>query len=136
VNSARYAIYDLDIQFRYHILCPMQISVLNDIEGKAEEEYGTLINAGVANVPHRGTLNHVPHRKSLDRLVLRDDTRAVGTTQEIDVATAFLVSSAISSFLGLRYASSVNLEWSHAIHLRGLDNGLDGGWCDMEDGKR
>jgi hypothetical protein len=98
VNGARYAIHDLDVQFRYHILCSMQMSVFG---GKVKEEYGTLINAGVANVPHSGALNHVPHRESLNRLILRNDTRAVGTAQKIDVATAFLVSSAVSSFLGL-----------------------------------
>ena len=58
------------------------------------------VNASLADIPNRGALDHVPHSEPLDGLVLAYSARAIGATHEGDVATALLVTAAISSFLG------------------------------------
>jgi len=57
------------------------------------------VNAGLRDIPHSGTLDHVPHGKPLDGLVLRGAPRAIRASDELDMATAVLVTTIISSFL-------------------------------------
>lgn len=61
-----------------------------------------MINGSLADIPNSCALYHVPHRETLDGLILWDRTRAVGTAKETDMATALLVAATISSFLGLQ----------------------------------
>uniref|UniRef100_A0A2P2L6S7 Uncharacterized protein n=1 Tax=Rhizophora mucronata TaxID=61149 RepID=A0A2P2L6S7_RHIMU len=56
-----------------------------------------VINASLLNIPNGSLLDDVPHKKSLDRLVLGAGLAAVGAAYELDVAAAVLVASAIPS---------------------------------------
>jgi len=77
---------------------------------KASREYWrTRVHAGIADIPNSCTLDHVPHCKALDRLVLRNAARAVGATHEVDLATALPVAAAISSFLSLHKEVSMTV---------------------------
>lgn len=62
----------------------------------------TRVHAGIADIPNSCTLDHVPHCESFDSLVLGNTTRTIGATHEVDLATAFPVAAAISSFLSLQ----------------------------------
>ena len=66
-----------------------------------KERAPTRIHARLADITHGRALYHVPHGKALDRLVFGDAPRAVRAADETDVAAVFLVTTAISSFLGL-----------------------------------
>jgi hypothetical protein len=68
----------------------------------------------VLDITDGSTLHHVPHSETLDSLVLRYTTRAVGAANEHDVATAVLVSATISSFLGL--LSQGKIGWLSQLH--------------------
>jgi hypothetical protein len=59
----------------------------------------------IRNVSNSGTLDHVADLESLDCLVLWHTAMAIGAAQRIDMATAVLVATAISSFLSLINAS-------------------------------
>lgn len=61
----------------------------------------TWVDTGFADISNGRALDHVPHRETLDSLIFCDATGAVRATNETDVATALLVTAAISSFLGL-----------------------------------
>jgi hypothetical protein len=62
----------------------------------------TLIHTRIVYVPDGCALDHVPDGETLDCLVLSYCTSAIGAAHELDMATAFLVAAAISSFLGLK----------------------------------
>jgi len=66
-----------------------------------EVERHTRVDAGFVDISDSSTFDHVFHREALDRLVLPYTARAVGATHEFDVATALLVTTAVSSFLCL-----------------------------------
>lgn len=63
----------------------------------------TLVDGGSADIGNSSRFNHVPHGESLDCLILGNATRAVGASDERDVATALLVPPAITSFRGLKH---------------------------------
>ena len=79
----------------------------NRWEGSAQH---TRVDTGLADITDSRALNHVPHSETLDGLVLADASRAVGAADEVDVATALLVASVISSLLGLHN------EFSKRVH--------------------
>lgn len=68
---------------------------------KNECKKPTRINARLANITHGRALDHVPHGETLDRLVFGDAPRAVGAADETNVTAVFLVTTAVSSLLGL-----------------------------------
>lgn len=82
VNGAGNAVRDFDVQLGDSVL---------------------RVDTGLADISNSGALDHVPHCEPLDRLVLGDAARAVGASDEPDVATSLFVASAGSSFLGLRF---------------------------------
>ena len=61
-----------------------------------------MINGSLADISNSSALHHVSHSETLDGFILWDCTRAVGTADESDMATALLVAATVSSFLGLR----------------------------------
>ena len=80
VDSARHAVDGLDVEF-----------------GQSE----LLKDRGFSDITDCSLFDHVTDHESLDCLVLRHTARAVGAAQELDVASAVLASSVVSSFLGL-----------------------------------
>ena len=60
----------------------------------------TLIYTLLANISQGSGLNNVPDNELLDGLVLGHASRAVGASEEFDVATAVLVTSSITPLLG------------------------------------
>lgn len=76
----------------------------NEKENRISSIVLTLINACFTNIPDSGTLDHVPYCETLDGLVLSYTARAVGASHKRNVAAAFLVATAISSFLCLEHA--------------------------------
>ena len=54
-----------------------------------------IIDAGFLNISNSSLLHNVPHKKSLDCLVLRAALAAVGAANEFDVATAVLVAATV-----------------------------------------
>jgi hypothetical protein len=69
----------------------------NDIAGKEH----TRINASFANITNSSTFNHISHCEAFDSLVFRNAARAIGAAHEGNMSTTLLVTTAISSFLGL-----------------------------------
>ena len=69
--------------------------------GDMSVEKRTRVNASNADISDSSALYHVPDRVSLDGLIFAYAARAVRATHESDVAAAFLVATAISSFLCL-----------------------------------
>lgn len=61
----------------------------------------TGVNASLADISNSSTLHHVPHSEPLDRLVLGDAARAVGATDEGNMATTLLVATTGASLLSL-----------------------------------
>jgi len=72
-----------------------------DLEMHANKRTRTSVDASLANITNSCALDHVPHSESLDGFVFADTSRAVGAAHKGGVATAFLVTAAISSFLSL-----------------------------------
>ena len=60
------------------------------------------VHASIADIPNSSTLYHVPHCETFDGLVFGNTARAVRATHEVDLATAFPVAAAISSFFSLQ----------------------------------
>ena len=84
----------------------MTYSVQRQRTSTTHERERTGIHARLADITHGRALDHVPHRKALDRLVFCHASRAVGAAHESNVAAPFLVAPAVSSFLGLLSAPS------------------------------
>lgn len=61
----------------------------------------TFINAGIRNIPDSGCLHDVSDHKLLDGLVLGDTSGTVCAAHILDMASAFLVASVISSLHSL-----------------------------------
>ena len=85
----------------------------------------TLVYASLADITNRRCLDHVTDGETLDGLILRDASRAVGAADEVDVAAAVLVAAVVSSLLGLhegsarRKVSKLGRKLSqHALHPR------------------
>lgn len=70
----------------------------------------TRVNASLADISDSSTLHHVPNSVSLDGLIFAYAARAVRATHKSDVATAFLVATAISSFLCL-WRMGMSMSW-------------------------
>ncbi len=81
----------------------------------------TRIDASFVDIPDSGTLDHVPHCEALDSLVLRDAAGAIGAAHECNVATAFLVATAISSFLGLTDEDNKPMS-AYLVHIKSTSN--------------
>jgi N-acetyl-gamma-glutamylphosphate reductase len=72
----------------------------------------TFIDGSILKITNSSRLNHVANSEALDGLVLGDAASAVETANRLDVATAVLVTSVISSLGGLdnlQKGMSVNL---------------------------
>jgi hypothetical protein len=72
----------------------------------------TFIDGGILKIANSSGFDHVADGKALDGLVLGDAASAVETANGLDVATAVLVTSVISSLGGLdnlQKGMSVNL---------------------------
>jgi hypothetical protein len=72
----------------------------------------TFIDGSILKITNSSRLNHVANSEALDGLVLGDTASAVETANRLDVATAVLVTSVISSLGGLdnlQKGMSVNL---------------------------
>jgi len=110
VDSTRNAICDFDVELGNNIFCILQ----TEHESGLKEEPLTRVDASLADILHGSTLNHVPHSKTLDGLVLSYASRAVGAANEFNVAASLLVATAISSFLGLKknkyLVQSINIQ--------------------------
>jgi len=78
VDSARYTVCNFDVKFRDSVL---------------------LVNTSLFDISDSSGLHHVSYSVTLDSLVFANAARAVGAAHERDMATAFLVAAAISSFL-------------------------------------
>jgi hypothetical protein len=76
---------------------------------RTETGVSTCVDAGLADVPNRRALNHVPHCEAFDGLVFSNGTRTVGTAHEADMATTLLVTTSISSFLGLAARARISM---------------------------
>lgn len=76
VNRTRNAVLHLRVQLRQSVL---------------------IVDTGFLDVSNSGLLNNVPHKESLDCLVLGAAFAAVGAADEFDMATAVLVASAVSA---------------------------------------
>jgi hypothetical protein len=101
VDGTRYAVRDFDVEFRNDVFYKCtQLRPRN--KTKIKKRHRTRVYRSLADIPHCSALNHVPHRESLNSLILRDCARAVRAAEEDNVSTALLVSAAISSFLGLQ----------------------------------
>ena len=96
-HDTQYAIliYSLGIEYSLH---PVNIT---QQKRKKDDVTRTMINGSLADISNSSALHHVPHSETLDSFILWDSTRAVGTAKENDMATALLVATTISSFLGL-----------------------------------
>jgi hypothetical protein len=62
----------------------------------------TGVDTGFRDIPHGSTLHHVPYGKPLDGFIFRRAPRAVGASDEFDMATAVLVATVIASLLSLK----------------------------------
>ena len=98
MDSARNAICDFNVQLGNNVLCILRTQHKLGLN----EELLTRVDTGLANILHGSTLNHVPHSKTLDGLVLSYTSRTVGAANKFNMAASLLVATAISSFLGLR----------------------------------
>lgn len=61
-----------------------------------------LIVARLRYVSDSGGLDNVTDNKFLDRLVLWDASSAIGATDRLDMTTAMLGASSVSTFAGLK----------------------------------
>jgi hypothetical protein len=61
----------------------------------------TRVDGGLRDVTNSSRLDHVSDSEALDGLVLADASRAVGAADEVNVATAVLVTATGASLLGL-----------------------------------
>jgi hypothetical protein len=61
----------------------------------------TFVDGSILKIADSSGLNHVANSEALDGLVLGDTASAVETANGLDVATAVLVTSVISSLGGL-----------------------------------
>ncbi len=61
----------------------------------------TSIGTGLTDISDSSTLNHVSDGEPLDGLIFGNCSRAVRATEEVYVATALLVATAISSLFRL-----------------------------------
>ena len=66
----------------------------------------TGVGSSFLDITNSCTFNHVPHGETLDGLVFRDTSRAVGASNKVDMAAAILVAATISSLLSLHVRSS------------------------------
>ena len=71
---------------------------------------GKLSIPGVGDVSHGGSLHDVPDDELLDGLVLGASLGAVGAPHELDVATAMLVASIVST-LGCHVDSGIDTKY-------------------------
>lgn len=94
-HETQYAILMYNLGITYSGI-PVQATV-----GGGTRNERTGVDTSLADIPNRRTLDHVPYCETLDGLVLAHAARAVGATHVGDMATSFLVTAAISSFLGL-----------------------------------
>lgn len=80
----------------------------------------TDVHTGLADITDSGALHHVPHGESLDGLIFGHTTRAVRATDWIDMATALLVATVISSLFRLWDKGLVHREMIRLIHPQSL----------------
>lgn len=67
----------------------------------------TAVHTRFADISDGSAFNHIPHCEALDGLVFGHASRAVGATDETDVATAFLVAATIASFFSLHNSNKL-----------------------------
>ena len=81
------------------------------------------VHAGVGDVSHGGSLHDVPDDELLDGLVLGAGLGAVGAPDELDMATAMLVTSIVST-LGSHLDSGIKAIYKHlgVVVVRGYKN--------------
>jgi hypothetical protein len=102
VDGTRYAVRNFDVELRNDVFYKPKCTQSRPRKKPKKKGHRTRVDRSLADIPHCSALNHVPHRESFDSLILRDCARAVRAAEEGNVSTAFLVSAAISSFLGLQ----------------------------------
>lgn len=56
------------------------------------------VHAGIVDIPDSGGFHYVTDNELLDRLILRDASRAVGATDGINMAAAMLGTSSVPTF--------------------------------------
>ena len=100
VNGAGDAVSNFDVQLGdrvFYYRRPISLRC-----GQKKRVRRTRVHGSIADITDGSALDHVADGEALDRLVLRDAARAVRAAHERYVATATLVTAAISSLLGLR----------------------------------
>ena len=86
-----------------------------DAVGELGVQLGQLVagvHAGIGDVPHGGGLHDVPDHELLDGLVLGARLGAVGAPDELDMATAMLVTSIVST-LGCHLDSGIKSKYKY-----------------------
>lgn len=101
VDGARHTVLSLDVQ--------LGDSVLG-------------VNRGLGQVTHSRSFDHVADNEALDGLVLGDAASAVQAANRVDVATAVLGASSVSSLGGL------NEWWLAILRAKNINKAL--GWMD------
>jgi hypothetical protein len=110
VDGTGYAVRDFDVEFRNDIFYKPKCTQSGPQKKTIKNWHRTRVDGSLADIPHCSALNHVPHRESFNSLILRDCARAVRAAEEDNVSTAFLVSAAISSFLGLQREACISIK--------------------------
>ena len=113
-QETQYAILIYNFGITYSVRCLLK----NLKSHKKFDSRHTRINTSFADIPNSSTFNHIPHCKTLDSLIFRNATRAVGAAHEGNMSTTLLVTTAISSFLclmniGVRIESVSTLQKTH-----------------------
>ena len=99
VDGAGDAVSNFDVQLGDRVFCYRIPISLRRRQGKGVRR--TRVHGSIADITDGSALDHVADGEALDRLVLRDAARAVRAAHKSYVATATLVTAAISSLLGL-----------------------------------
>lgn len=108
MNSARYAIGDFDIKLGDNVFCIHNGGQDTNYSGRSLKER-TRVDASLTDISDSSTLDHVPHSVTLDGLIFANAARTVRAAHECDVAAAFLVAAAISSFLCLKQIETMSI---------------------------